>query len=107
MAHDNVTGVNTANVTAWLRDRVDVEGILDFDLVASVKSARERVFFTNFDLVKRSEDGAKPFPFQEFSLGSTVLLIPNHSCLAAFPTQTFRPTPEVRRPLEPDKISEA
>ncbi|KAK1743917.1 hypothetical protein QTG54_005514 [Skeletonema marinoi] len=31
----------------------------------------------------KSEDGAKPFPFQEFPLGSTVLLIPNHSCLAA------------------------
>jgi len=31
----------------------------------------------------KSEDGVKPFPFQEFPLGSTVLLIPNHSCLAA------------------------
>lgn len=30
-----------------------------------------------------SEDGTKSFPFQEFPLGSTVLLIPNHSCLAA------------------------
>eukprot|EP00984_Skeletonema_dohrnii_P004858 scaffold1709_cov74-Skeletonema_dohrnii-CCMP3373.AAC.2 len=31
----------------------------------------------------KSENGVKPFPFQEFPLGSTVLLIPNHSCLAA------------------------
>eukprot|EP00986_Skeletonema_menzelii_P010796 scaffold5399_cov147-Skeletonema_menzelii.AAC.2 len=31
----------------------------------------------------KSEDGVKCFPFQEFPLGSTVLLIPNHSCLAA------------------------
>eukprot|EP00985_Skeletonema_marinoi_P012643 scaffold6139_cov73-Skeletonema_marinoi.AAC.1 len=31
----------------------------------------------------KSEDGVKPFPFQEFPLGSIVLLIPNHSCLAA------------------------
>lgn len=38
MAHDNVTGVNTANVTAWLRDRVDIEGVLDFDLVAHGRS---------------------------------------------------------------------
>jgi D-serine deaminase-like pyridoxal phosphate-dependent protein len=31
----------------------------------------------------KSEDGVKPFPFLEFPLGSTLLLIPNHSCLAA------------------------
>eukprot|EP00985_Skeletonema_marinoi_P002643 scaffold1086_cov143-Skeletonema_marinoi.AAC.2 len=32
----------------------------------------------------KSEEGrVKPFPFQEFPLGSTLLLIPNHSCLAA------------------------
>ncbi len=31
----------------------------------------------------KSDDGTKSFPFEEFPLGSTVLLIPNHSCLAA------------------------
>ncbi len=31
----------------------------------------------------KSKDGIKSFPFQEFPLGSTILLIPNHSCLAA------------------------
>jgi D-serine deaminase-like pyridoxal phosphate-dependent protein len=31
----------------------------------------------------KNENGVKPFPFPEFPLGSTLLLIPNHSCLAA------------------------
>ena len=38
MARDNVTGINPANVTDWMRDRVEIEGELDFDLVAHGRS---------------------------------------------------------------------
>lgn len=37
----------------------------------------------------KSEDDLKQFPFHEFPLGSTVLLLPNHSCLAAACFETY------------------
>ncbi len=38
MAVENVTGINIANVTAWLAARVPVTGTLDFDLVVHGRS---------------------------------------------------------------------
>lgn len=38
MATENLTGIDVANVTSWLDDRVEVTGKLDFDLVAHGRS---------------------------------------------------------------------
>lgn len=38
MATENVTGIDTTNVTTWLSSRVEVQGQLDFDLVAHGRS---------------------------------------------------------------------
>ena len=52
MATENVTGIESVeNVTAWLRERTSVEGVLDFDLVAHGRS--------NLTFVLTDEAGTK------------------------------------------------
>ena len=52
MAKDNITGIESVeNVTAWIADRADVTGALDFDLVAHGRS--------NLTFVLTNEAGTK------------------------------------------------
>ena len=52
MATENVTGIDSVeNVTAWLSERADVTGVIDFDLVAHGRS--------NLTFVLTDEAGAK------------------------------------------------
>jgi D-serine deaminase-like pyridoxal phosphate-dependent protein len=51
----------------------------------------------------RLRDGCDaPFPFEDFPLGSTVLLLPNHSCLAAACFDTYYVVDEMGGQLSPN-----
>lgn len=53
-------------------------------------------------MIRLREGGGTPFPFDDFPLGSTMLLLPNHSCLAAACFDMYHVVDEVESPFSTD-----
>ncbi|KAL7537728.1 hypothetical protein ACHAXR_008817 [Thalassiosira sp. AJA248-18] len=50
-------------------------------------------------MIRRRNGGDTPFPFEDFPLGSTMLLLPNHSCLAAACFDVYHVVDETESPF--------